>query len=918
VHVVPHTHWDREWYDPYPAFRIRLVEMLDELLPRLDDDHGLAHFQLDGQMAVVDDYLEVRPHERERIARLAAGGRLSMGPWYVLPDEFLVSGETLVRNLQLGLRRAEEFGGAMPVGYLPDMFGHIAQMPQLLSLFGLHDAVVWRGIPSALQAPAFRWRAPDGTEVRAEYLPSGYFNGSNMPDDVDELATRVELFTALQQPFVGDQVLWMAGMDHEVPPPHLAATVGELDRRWAGDGGSVRIGSLAEHLASARALDGELPVIDGELRSGARANLLMGVASNRVDVKVAAAVAERCLERLAEPLDTLWQTDRRWAPLLDQAWLEVIRNAAHDSICACSHDEVVNAVLHRYAEATRTATEIASRAVTAAAQQMRVPGTYLFNPTPTDRDDVIELTLPVAEDPAPGMQVLELYPAVEVLHRSGAEDAPMVVAREMLMEQPQTRAVRLVDADDGALEVHLLPAHDDTTIAREDALGRLGQRCDADPDLVVDTVLHRAEPSQRVLALVEDVPGFGWAPALPATPRSPVGATGSFGLGNGLVEIDVDPDDGTWSMDGLSGFGRLVDGGDVGDTYNWCPPELDTVVDHPTRVTVERTETGPVRGTILIQSELTLPERSDLDHDGRSVRAGTTVQRLRTTLELRAGEPFLRVTVELDHQVRDHRLRVHLPLCTPTDHSLAECAYAQVRRPLYAEGGPNEWGVPTFPSRRFVRAGGVLVAHEGLCEYELVDLDGAATEAGTLAATLALTLVRATGWLSRGPMPSRPLPAGPEDALEGAQCQGPLRLRYAVALDTDARIDPFIMVDRVFSPLLCAVAHGGGNLPERGSRLRLRGATVDAVLPADGSEDDNPNGNSSRDGGHSALDDRPAGQDGATVLRVHESRGVRSELVVEGRTGWVVDLRGARLEPFDTTMPLGPHQIVTLRLEPPP
>ena len=143
----------------------------------------------------------------------------------------------------------------MRVGYLPDMFGHIAQMPQLLSLFDLHDAVVWRGVPTALQAPAFRWRSPDGSEVRAEYLPSGYFNGSNMPDDADELATRVELFTAMQQPFVGDQVLWMAGMDHEVPPPHLAADgrragsaldrrrrlgPGRIARRAPGDGACPR------------------------------------------------------------------------------------------------------------------------------------------------------------------------------------------------------------------------------------------------------------------------------------------------------------------------------------------------------------------------------------------------------------------------------------------------------------------------------------------------------------------------------------------------------------------------------------------------------------------------------------------------------------------------------------------------------
>ena len=160
VHVVPHTHWDREWYSPFPTFRLRLVDLLDELLPRMEQDVAFTHFQLDGQMAVVDDYLEMRPDEAGRIRALATDGRLSMGPWYVLPDEFLVSGETHVRNLQLGMARARDFGGAMQVGYLPDMFGHIAQMPQLLRLFGLDDAVVWRGVPSTIHGPRSGGRRP--------------------------------------------------------------------------------------------------------------------------------------------------------------------------------------------------------------------------------------------------------------------------------------------------------------------------------------------------------------------------------------------------------------------------------------------------------------------------------------------------------------------------------------------------------------------------------------------------------------------------------------------------------------------------------------------------------------------------------------------------------------------------------------
>src|ERR687895_2532577 len=122
-------------------------------------------FTLDGQLATVDDYLEVRPEAEERIRMLVREGRLAIGPWHVLMDEFLVSGESIVRNLELGLRRAQELGGAMPVGYLPDQFGHVAQMPQLLRRAGIEHAVVWRGGPAGGDSPAFAWGGPHRSPV---------------------------------------------------------------------------------------------------------------------------------------------------------------------------------------------------------------------------------------------------------------------------------------------------------------------------------------------------------------------------------------------------------------------------------------------------------------------------------------------------------------------------------------------------------------------------------------------------------------------------------------------------------------------------------------------------------------------------------------------------------------------------------
>src|SRR6478736_4405643 len=176
VAIVPHTHWDREWYSPFQTFRVRLVRLLDDLLSLLD-----------GQTAVLDDYLEVRPEAAAALGRLAASQRLSIGPWMILMDEYMVSGETIVRDLQMGIRRATEFGGPMEVGYLPDMFGHVAQMPQILRAAGLDHAVVWRGVPSEVTQGAFWWDAPDGSRVSAEYLYGSYSKGRDLPDDAKQL-----------------------------------------------------------------------------------------------------------------------------------------------------------------------------------------------------------------------------------------------------------------------------------------------------------------------------------------------------------------------------------------------------------------------------------------------------------------------------------------------------------------------------------------------------------------------------------------------------------------------------------------------------------------------------------------------------------------------------------------------------------
>ena len=170
LYFVVHTHWDREWYQPFQQMRARLVTMADRMIALVESGE-VPSFHFDGQTVVLDDYLEVRPEMARRLKALIRAGKIQVGPWYVLADSFLVSGESLIRNLEIGRAAARKFGGPLELGYLPDQFGHCAQLPQILAGFGFRTAVLWRGVDASVARNRFVWEAPDGSSVLTAYLP---------------------------------------------------------------------------------------------------------------------------------------------------------------------------------------------------------------------------------------------------------------------------------------------------------------------------------------------------------------------------------------------------------------------------------------------------------------------------------------------------------------------------------------------------------------------------------------------------------------------------------------------------------------------------------------------------------------------------------------------------------------------------
>ncbi|HEX2987724.1 MAG TPA: glycoside hydrolase family 38 C-terminal domain-containing protein, partial [Chloroflexota bacterium] len=420
--LVPHTHWDREWYLPFQEFRAVLVEAVDSLLDIMSANPEFRYFTLDGQTIILEDYLEVRPEREDELKRRIQEGRILVGPWYVMPDEFLVSGESLIRNYLEGQRTAARFGSSMDVGYLPDTFGHIAQMPQLLRGLGMDTTVLWRGVGKAIQKSEASWVAPDGSSVLLEYTPVGYANAALLPTASDPLMERLSHIREQLEPHATTNfLLLMNGDDHMHPQRDLPAIIQEANRRLRD--AELVLGTLPIFLdgmkAAAAASGVELETIEGELRSCETAHLLAGVLSSRMEIKQRNFNCETLLERWAEPFtnfaallprDPAAEQPRSTAPaLLRLAWRYLLKNQPHDSICGCSIDQVHQEMQTRYDSCEQIGNRVLDRAVeaiAAATDSEAILGNRegegavtVFNSEEGPRTDFVEATAQLPGEP---------------------------------------------------------------------------------------------------------------------------------------------------------------------------------------------------------------------------------------------------------------------------------------------------------------------------------------------------------------------------------------------------------------------------------------------------------------------------------------------------------------------------------------
>ncbi|MCC7361136.1 MAG: hypothetical protein IT317_16750 [Anaerolineales bacterium] len=764
VHFVLSTHWDREWMQTQQDYRFRLVRLFDDVLAGLRSGALRGPFQTDGQSIPLEDYLEIRPDRRAEVEQLVRSGRLVVGPWYVLPDEFLVSGEALVRNLQLGRQMVREWGGAPSnAGFVCDQFGHVSQLPQIFAGFGLHGGFLWRGVNLAAERH-LRWVGADGTvlpcyrfgpvgycdyavKVRLGRDPQHVFSAEQTAVNLDQFLDYEAAATKL------GPVLLFDGGDHQEWDQRSYAV---LAQRFDQPGGrfAIRHTSLDAYLADLLPLAGQIgPEYSGELREPGclpadqdEQWVIPGVASSRVWIKQANAVCQTLLCQWAEPFTALAQValGRPTAPgYLATAWQWLLRNHPHDSIGGCSLDAVHADMPYRFHQAERIADRLTLEATLDLAANIAGPvgdddvRLVVFNPLPHPVRTMADLTVPV---PADWPQFNEFF---------GYEPKP---------------AFRLYAPDGGELPYQRLGQ----------AMHQPGYRHFS--DRFPQSTIHHAV---QVCAPL-DLPPLGYTTLVARPdrrgrptrhPSHPGLATSERSMANEHLAVTIEANGSLTLTDHRTGqtYTRLLtfeDAADIGDGWFHGPAVNDQVFTSTAApAAVALIHDGPYRCTFRVRTRLTVPLELDLRAMCRS--AALTDLVLDTYVTLRAGAEVIECDVRLDNTARDHRLRCLFPSGAPAATYLADTAFDVVERPIALSPRNHTFRELEVETRPHQTWSAVAAAGRGL----------AVITAGLLEATvrdqperpLALTLLRATQntiFNSREP---------------GGQIPGPHRFQFWIA-----------------------------------------------------------------------------------------------------------------------------------------
>ncbi|HAQ4416022.1 TPA: alpha-mannosidase [Enterococcus faecium] len=776
VYIISHSHWDREWYMAYEQHHMRLIELIDDLLELFEVDPSFNSFHLDGQTIILDDYLQVRPEKRQAIQQAINEGKLRIGPFYILQDDFLISSESNVRNMLIGMEESRKWGTPVMLGYFPDTFGNMGQTPQLMKQAGISAAAFGRGVKpigfdnQVLEAENYSsqysemwWKGPDQTAIFGLLFANWYSNGNEIPVEKEAaLAFWKQKLADAEQYASTNHLLMMNGVDHQPIQKDISKAI-HLANELFPDYEFIH-SNFTDYLeAVQKDVPEDLGSVEGELTSQETDGwyTLANTASARVYLKQWNTKVQRQLENITEPLATMaYEVSGNYPhDQLDYAWKTLMQNHPHDSICGCSVDSVHREMIPRFEKADEVGKYLAQDSLeqlTAAIDTTGFPKDsfpfVIVNTAGMDKTGEAEIT-------------------IELERKRFAEGIPEQLYQEL--ENLPKRKYH-VETKSGAT----IPA-----ILSEETV-QFGY------DLPKDRfrVPYMARMIKVTLPL-ENMPAFSWetfalveGEAKAEEKETMIHQSGRI-IENGPLHLTIEKN-GTITMEDrknkrkLNNLHIFEDIGDIGNEYIFKQPFCDQPIlssnkeNSEVKVLVDTPEIAKI--SILQEMEIPVSADERLEKEQQMVvefryrkaerSKEKRILQIKTIMTIRKDSKKIDFETTLDNQMKDHRLRVLFPTKLHVEHHEADSIFEVVKRPNHVS---KSWENPTNPQHQqaFVNIHdeeyGVTVGNFGLNEYEV-------TEDGQIAVTLLRSVGELGDW---GYFPT------PE-----AQCLGEHRFNYSIEL----------------------------------------------------------------------------------------------------------------------------------------
>ncbi|MFT9600557.1 mannosylglycerate hydrolase [Mesobacillus sp.] len=738
VHIVPHMHWDREWYFSTEESRILLVNNMEEILEMLENNPDYPYYVLDGQTSILEDYFAVKPENKERVKKLVQAGKLIIGPWYTQTDEMVVGGESIVRNLLYGLKDSEEFGSPMKIGYLPDSFGQSSQMPQILNGFDIKYSIFWRGTSErhGTDKTEFYWESDDGSKVLVQLFPLGYAIGKYLPEDEEKLQERInKYFTVLDRGATTENIILPNGHDQMPIQKNIFTVMEKLQRLYPDREFFL---SKYENVFEELEKNKELPTIQGEFLDGKYMRVHRSIYSTRMDIKAANTRIENKITNVLEPLASIAYSlgFEYHHGLIELIWKEIMKNHAHDSIGCCCSDKVHREIVNRFflaEEKTDQMIEYYKRKITdSIATDRQEDRLTAFNLLPYERTDAVTT------------KVITKLESFALEDGDGKNISFEVLEKEII-----------------------------------------------DPGLIDRQIVHYGnyDPFYQYTIQVKDsIPAMGYKTYFVVNAQKEM--TNSF-VEKETVETDfysvsVNPNGTLRIFDKqlekeFNNVLLLENGGDDGDEYDFSPlPNESLIYSDSVEAEVKMIQNG-YEAQIDIQLKLDVP--GDLEK-----RKANKVDRfvdVHWKIMLPNDQPIIKVVAELDNQAKDHRLRALIPTGIASSISVSDNQFGFIKRDVYDSAmdvwEKEDWDErpdSIYPMLSFVGLSdeehGVSILTNSTREYEVI---------GDNYDTIALTLFRSVGVLGKEEMLRRPgRPSGIKLPTPDSQMLGKLTLDFAITI----------------------------------------------------------------------------------------------------------------------------------------